>query len=395
MAQFAAPAPLRKAEIYVFRAPVAAPVRTSFGTMYDRPAVILRLEDADGAYGWGEAWCNFPACGAEHRARLLETVFIPHILGKAYEKPEQGFADIVQKTEILRLQSDEPGPLSQAAACLDIALWDLAARKAGKPLHAMLGNAGNSTQPAYASGINHPGVAETITRARDEGYRIFKVKMGFGAVQDMQNIHDGFDALRENERLAADVNQAWDLSTALAMVEKLNDYPLLWIEEPLRCDRPLDEWKKLAAASRIPLAAGENMRSHESFKAALASRAFAVIQPDLCKWGGLSECRKLAAKILAAKLRYCPHYLGGGIGLLASAHLLAAAGGDGLLEVDCNPNPLRELLAQPFPVVKDGKLSLSEAPGLGVEPDLAAAREFITLHKECRYMFGRLKTAPE
>ncbi|MDR0239086.1 MAG: mandelate racemase/muconate lactonizing enzyme family protein [Deltaproteobacteria bacterium] len=377
-------APICKAEIYVFRAPVAAPIRTSFGTMHDRPALILRLEDATGAYGWGEAWCNFPVCGAEHRARLLESVLIPHVLGKTYAHPEHGLAAIVRHTEVLRLQADEPGPLSQAAACVDIALWDLAARKADKPLHVILGQAGNSSLSAYASGINHPGIAETISRARNEGYRTFKVKIGFGDTQDMQNIHDGLDALREGERLAVDANQAWDLPTALAMIEKLNASPLLWIEEPLRCDRPWDEWKRLAASSRIPLAAGENMRSRESFETALVSRAFGVIQPDLCKWGGLSECRKIAAKILAAKLRYCPHYLGGGIGLLASAHLLAAAGGDGLLEVDCNPNPLRELLAQPFPAVANGTLNLSDAPGLGVEPDLIAVKDFMTFYKECR-----------
>ena len=378
------PDPISRAEIYVFRAPLVNPVCTSFGIMHDRPAVLLRLEDTAGAYGWGEAWCNFPVCGAEHRARLIETVFTPHLLGKTYEKPEDAFAALGRQTEVLKLQADEPGPLSQALAAVDIALWDLAARKAGKPVHAILGEAGNSNQPVYASGINHPGVAEIIYKARNTGHTVFKVKIGFGEQQDMQNIRDGLDALQEGERLAVDVNQAWDLPTALNMISKLNDLPLLWIEEPLRCDRPWDEWKQLAAASRIAVAAGENMRSHETFDAALASGIFGAIQPDVCKWGGLSDCRKVAARILAAGVRFCPHYLGGGIGLLASAHLLAAAGGEGLLEMDCNPNPLREMLAQPFPVIANGKLSLSDAPGLGVEPDFAAVKDFATFYKECR-----------
>ncbi|MCX7274523.1 MAG: hypothetical protein NTV19_15370 [Burkholderiales bacterium] len=72
-----------------------------------------------------------------------------------------------------------------------------------------------------------------------------------------------------------------------------------------------------------------------------------------------------------AGLRYCPHWLGGGIGLLASAHLLAAVGGEGLLEVDANPNPLRTLLAPRLSTVIDGVVQLGNDPGIGVEPDLA------------------------
>ena len=78
-------APVRSAEIFVFRAPIEKAVRTSFGIMHDRPAVLLRLEDEDGMHGWGEAWCNFPSCGAEHRARLLETAILPKVIGKPVE----------------------------------------------------------------------------------------------------------------------------------------------------------------------------------------------------------------------------------------------------------------------------------------------------------------------
>jgi len=377
------PAPITRAEIFVFRAPISTPIRTSFGTMHDRPAVILRLEDAEGAHGWGEAWCNFPSCGAEHRARLLQTVLVPHLLGSRPETPELASAELARRVEILALQADEPGPLAQALACVDIALWDLAARRAGRPLHALLGSAGNTSLPAYASGINHPGVADTIARAREEGYRFFKVKIGFGEDQDLQNVGDALDALRPGERLAVDVNQAWDLQQARDMARRLGSLPLLWIEEPLRCNRPVAEWKELAAASPLPLAGGENLRGRDQFATALAAGIFGVVQPDICKWGGLSQCRQVAAEILRDGVRYCPHYLGGGIGLLASAHLLAAVGGDGMLEVDCNPNPLRELLAAPFPPLRDSRFQLGDAPGLGSEPDLKSLAQYETLRTEC------------
>ncbi|EGW50372.1 hypothetical protein HMPREF1022_02568 [Desulfovibrio sp. 6_1_46AFAA] len=384
MREIPATAPLRHAEVFVFRAPIDAPVRTSFGVMHDRPAVLLRVEDEDGLCGWGEAWCNFPSCGAEHRGRLLAETVLPSALGASWREPGGLVREVARKLRILRLQADEPGPMDQALACLDIALWDLAARRAGVPLHALLGDAAMTAMPAYASGINHPGVAETVARTRQEGYRAFKVKIGFGREQDEANIRAALDSLLPGERLAADVNQAWTLEQALEALPRLSRYPLLWVEEPLACDRPAAEWAALAAAGRFTLAAGENIRSDTAFDAAIAAASVRVVQPDVCKWGGLTGCLRVARAALAAGLHYCPHYLGGGIGLLASAHLLAAVGGDGLLEVDCNPNPLRELLAAPFPRLRDGRFLLSDAPGLGVAPDMGALEKLLTFHARCR-----------
>ena len=362
-------APVRSAEIFVFRAPIEKAVRTSFGIMHDRPAVLLRLEDEDGMHGWGEAWCNFPSCGAEHRARLLETAILPKVIGKPWSSPAALSAEISGQLEVLRLQADEPGPMSQALAALDIALWDLAARRAGLPLHRFLGGCGDGSMPVYASGINHPDIAGTIRRTRAEGYRCFKIKIGFSEQSDAANLEEAFAALLPGEELAVDVNQAWTRRQALAGVEKLRRWPLLWIEEPLRCDSPAEDWAALAAASPHPLAAGENIRSHTDFSAAIIRRDLGVIQPDICKWGGLSNCLPVARAVLKAGLRYCPHYLGGGIGLL---------------EVDCNPNPLRELLARPFPAVREGRITLSDAAGLGVEPDLDAVENLVTYRAECR-----------
>ena len=92
--------------------------------------------------------------------------------------------------------------------------------------------------------------------------------------------------------------------------------------------------------------------------------------------GGFSGCLPVAQRVLQAGLRFCPHYLGGGIGLLASGHLLAAAGGDGMLEIDANPNPLRTLLWGPLATVHNGQSSLGTAPGLGIQPDLEAIARY-------------------
>jgi D-galactarolactone cycloisomerase len=82
--------------------------------------------------------------------------------------------------------------------------------------------------------------------------------------------------------------------------------------------------------------------------------------------------------VLAQGKRFCPHWLGAGVGLTASLHLKAAVGGPGYVEVDANPNPLRDLFAGPAFRVADGSVPLHGAPGLGIEPDLAACRGDVT-----------------
>lgn len=373
------PLAIRSVRARVYRCPLDTPVETAFGRMADRPMLLLAVTDASGATGWGEAWCNFPGVGVEHRARLVDSVLAPLLVGREFEDAATAFRHLTAATEVLALQCAEPGPFAQAIAGLDTALWDLAGRLAGQPLWRLLGGSDPSV-PAYASGLN-PTAPETLATPRHaDGFRAFKLKIGFGAERDLANLTALRTALGDAVGLMVDVNQGWTLDAATAMAPRLERFRLDWLEEPLRTDRPWSEWHSLAGATAIPLAAGENLAGDAAFDAALAERVLAVVQPDLAKWGGISACLPLAGRIRAAGARYCPHYLGGGIGLLASAHLLAAAGGDGLLEVDANPNPLRSLLCGPLERLEEGRATLPDAPGLGIEPDLAALERYAVSH---------------
>ena len=146
----------------------------------------------------------------------------------------------------------------------------------------------------------------------------------------------------------------------------------------VRADRPWEEWQALREAVDVPLAAGENIASRAGFQQALGDDVLRVIQPDIAKWGGLSVCLEIARDILESDKMFCPHYLGGGIGLLASAHLLAGVGGDGLLEVDSNDNPLRDRFCGPVINISDGLVTLEDDPGLGIEPDLSSIETYRT-----------------
>ena len=175
-----------------------------------------------------------------------------------------------------------------------------------------------------------------------------------------------------------DANQAWSPDTAALRIAELAPFNPYWIEEPLAADEPIAAWQQLAAQCALPLAAGENLRGEAAFNAALAAGHLRFVQPDVAKWGGLSGCRAIARLALQHNAVFCPHWLGGGIGLAASLHLRAAMGPAGFAEVDANPNPLREEVFTVAP--KDGWVSLSDAPGLGVEPDLVRLARYLVPH---------------
>jgi L-alanine-DL-glutamate epimerase-like enolase superfamily enzyme len=383
----AGPFRLHAVTAHVFRYPLETPVVTSFGTMRDRPMVLVRAEDVDGVVGWGEIWCNFPAVGAEHRARLVASVLAPLASARAFDDPAQAFDYLTQSTAVLALQAAEPGPFAQAIAGIDIALWDLCARRAGEPLWRMLGGRSPAIR-VYASGLDPDAPAALAVARREEGHRAFKLKIGFGRERDVANVRALRTALGADAALMVDANQAWTLDTAVAMVRALEGAELAWLEEPLRADRPWSEWRALRAATRIPLAAGENIAGDASFDAAVAAGVLGVIQPDLAKWGGFSRNVPLGRRVLAHGLRLCPHFLGGGIGLLASAHWLAAVGGDGMLEVDANPNPLRSATCGPIATIRDGCVRLGDEPGLGSEPDFGALARYAVPKQGQTRLFG-------
>jgi L-alanine-DL-glutamate epimerase-like enolase superfamily enzyme len=371
------PFTIRRIEAFCYRTPLATPVVTSFGSMRDRPALFVRVEDGDGQSGWGEVWCNFPSMGAEHRTRLINETLAPMLAGRAMTHPSEAFEHLSAATAVLALQSGEPGPFAQSIAGIDIALWDLFAKRAKAPLWRILGGTAPRMR-VYASGINPAGSIAQAEAALRRGHRALKLKIGFDADKDRINLRD-LRKLVGDGFLAVDVNQGWSIEAALQLAPALEQFNPAWLEEPLRADRPWSEWRSLQNRLTIPLAGGENIAGRENFATALSEGVLTVVQPDAAKWGGVSGCIAVARDVLASKRHYCPHFLGGGIGLLASAHLLAGSGGGGLLEVDSNDNPLREDFCGTVADIKDGEIVLPDTPGLGVEPDVKAIEKYRAL----------------
>ena len=337
--------------------------------------VLVKLTSDEGITGWGEIWCNFPNVGAEHRANLVTSVFAPLVLSKDHKTPEAAFDFLTKSTWVLGLQTGEFGPLAQCIAGIEIALSDIYAKQKDMPLWKLYGGQ-TSEVPVYASGINPTNSADIARKAIDLGYRGLKLKIGFDKKTDCKNLATLRHLTGEKVDLMVDANQAWNLEQAMAMLDSIAEFDLKWLEEPIAADRPQGEWTLLQKAASMPLAAGENIQGGKKFEVVINQNVLTVIQPDLAKWGGLSKTIPIAQKIINAGKRYCPHYLGGGIGLVASAHALAAVGGDGLLEVDINPNPLRSELVGEMLSIKPGFANLGSLPGLGFEPDLAPLKKY-------------------
>lgn len=225
------PFTIHRIEARCYRYPLATSVVTSFGEMRDRPTLFVRVEDGDGQTGWGEVWCNFPSVGAEHRTRLINDMLAPMLIGRAVTHPSDVFESLSAATSVLALQSGEPGPFAQAIAGIDIALWDLFAKRATTPLWRMLGGTSGRMR-VYASGINPAGSVAQAEAAMRRGHRAFKVKIGFDPDNDRANLRD-LRRLVGDRFLAADVNQGWGIETALQLAAPLEQFSLAWLEE--RC----------------------------------------------------------------------------------------------------------------------------------------------------------------
>lgn len=368
---------IAKVECWVFRAPVERPVAAAVGSMTNRPAVFVRVSATDGAWGWGEVFCNFPTVGAEHRARLVHEIVSPLVEGTPSDRPADTWQQLTQRLRRMALQSGEPGPLAQAVAAIDQALWDMQARRAGLPLWRLLADTpqANNRVRLYASGLGPEQPAEAALAKQAQGYSAFKFKVGFHADKDIADFEAIRAALGPRAQIMIDANQAWDPATAAQRIAALERYEPFWIEEPLAADEPLHVWRRLADSTPIALAAGENIRGHGDFDAAIHNGHLRFLQPDVAKWGGISGCLAVARRAEQAGLVFCPHWLGGGIGLAASMHLRAALGPTGLVEVDANPNPLREQVC-PIAGLEAGWLHLPDTPGIGVEPNLAALSRY-------------------
>ncbi len=344
------------------------PVRVSFGEMVHRYAILVRIDTDAGISGWGESWSNFPAWSPRERVYTIREGIAPHLLGEDPRQVGWLHDKLGRRLAGVARQWGAVGPISQAISGVDIALWDLLGKETGLPLHKLWGGATDLEVPVYGSGLGPGAVRPLVTPLLRSGVTAFKLKVGFGEEADQRNLMEVREQIGPDGILLTDANQAWDLTTALQMAAMLAEVDVYWLEEPIPTDQ-LAEMARLRAQVPFRIAGGENVYGCEGFRRLLDAGAVDIIQPDICKTGGLTETRTICSMAAARGVPYAPHYFGSAIGLIASLHLFAATPGGWMMELDANPNPLREELGGDAVAPKNGCLPVPTGPGLGLVPD--------------------------
>lgn len=367
---------IARIQVYVFQDDAPPAVESSFGTSTQRTSTLVKVEDGAGHHGWGEIWSGHPPFGAYHRASILEKLVAPRAVGRTIDAIPALLDELATAMLPMLRLAGEPGPIAHVLAGLDCALWDLAARARGIPLYRLLGGQARRL-PVYASGVSPAISQRDLDALRERGFRAFKFKAGFADDRALDALEATVGGLASGESAMIDANCGWDVDAARRALDRIRPLPLQWVEEPIGPERPASEWQALRAAGHR-LAAGENLLTLDAFRAAFDW--LDVVQPDLGKWGGVSGVLPLARETLARGKRYCPHAFGSHIGAALAAHVLCAAGGDGVLELDANSNPLRTLGAAGFPTPMDGHVSLHDAPGIGIDADPEALSAYAGRH---------------
>lgn len=329
-------------------------------------SLLVKVTSAQGCEGWGEALA-FEAAPLARAA--VEQVIAPLVIGRDATRIGPLMRVLQQQLHVL----GRAGSLQHALSALDTALWDIAGKTAGLPLHRLLGG-GDPDLACYASldGCGDPVLVRAGVRAAlDDGFTGVKLHERDAAV-----VHAAREEAGPGTDLMLDVNCAWPLAEAREQAARLRDLGLRWLEEPLWPPENYDGLARLRAGCGIPLAAGENVSALLDFDRLMSAGAVDVVQPSPAKMGGVSELAKVFAVAAVRNVTVVPHSFYHGPGLLAAVHVTAALGGPGAL-VEWRYSGLEALACGPAFQPDGGRIEVPQGPGLGIDPDPAVLDAYL------------------
>ena len=351
------------------------PIRTSggnspkmaLGIMPTRPALLIKIEDNSGCYGWGEIWANFPPRANTHKANIVEDVIETHLLGFSFSDPREVQELLRNSLSVFFLHIGQSQVFEHILAGIDTAIWDLALRHKGVSFTEFMGLASNRAR-SYASSINAEDLGRFIPLHAELGHTHFKLKIGFVEHGNARIVENAARLAPDGSSIMVDSNQSWTLGQAKVALRDIEGFEPYFAEEALRADAPLSDGEELADTTAIPLAAGENIYGIEDFLS-MTCAGLKVLQPDVAKWGGVSGALDLAQRAPEDVLIW-PHFMGTAVGQVAALSISAAIGKSSTCEVDVNDNPLRTDLCGDVIAIKGGHVELPSKPGLVHPPIL-------------------------
>lgn len=317
--------------------------------------VLIRIEDEEGNVGWGEAFAYF-CLEATHAA--VERMIAPFVVGQSIDDIAGWNVGIQRKLHLF----GRYGITLFALSGVDIALWDLAGKRAKKPLWQLLGAPGPVERPAYASLVRYGDadlVATQCQKALDLGYRHIKLhEIEPDIIRRARNV------IGPDVPLMVDANCAWTADETAALSDVFSECNVLWVEEPVF---PPDDYAGLARLEKqgVVTGAGENASTCFDFERLIASVTYP--QPSMTKVGGPSEfhqilkCCETAGKVAMA---HTPYF---GPGYFATLAMLPVMSPETLVEY-LFVEPAAFVAATPQPD-RNGMLASTTGPGIGFEPD--------------------------
>ena len=341
--------------------------------------VVVRITTDTGLVGYGEA--KAPVAPEATRA-VVRDLLAPLIMGA-----DPLDVDVLWERMYgsMRLRAHTSGFLLEAISGVDLALWDVRGKALGVPVCKLLGGTYRDRVRVYASGL--PGLvdprdAAARTRLEHEaralvarGFRALKLAGGFGVDADVESVRTVRAAVGEGIEIFCDAGGNYDVAHAHRLGRALEALGVGWLEAPLPAEH-VDGYAQLARALALPIA-NDVVSTRYQVCAFLVRSALDVVQPDVCRAGGLSECRRIAqlADVFGAGI--APHVsIGSPIQFAASAHLAAATPNFLVMEFWTGAAAFARLAPGAPLQITDGVLPVPMGPGLGLTIDDAALRHY-------------------
>jgi len=342
---------------------------------------FLKIETDEGVVGWGEPVVE----GRAHTVAAAVDELADHLFGTDPLRIEDHW-QVMTKGAFYR-----GGPiLSSAIAGVDQALWDIAGKVRGAPIHELLGGPVRERQRVYTwiAGDEPGDVAEGARERLEQGLTAVKMnatgRLGqLATVREIDEMLDRVAAVREvmgdDGGVAVDFHGRVTPASAREMCRLLEPLRPMFVEEPVVPELTAD-LGRICASTTIPIATGERLYSRWDFREVLGS-GIAVAQPDLSHAGGISECRRIATMAEAYGVSMAPHCPLGPIALAACLQLDFATANTLIQEMSWGIHynvggDILDYVVDPSVfAITDGQVARPTGPGLGIEINEAAVRK--------------------
>jgi D-galactarolactone cycloisomerase len=374
-------------KVHVLKTSLEVPFAFSQGWVKSRSATLVEVVTDEGLIGWGEAFAQGLE-PPEIAATVIEKALRPLVLGASPLDTEVLWHRMYHMTR----DYGRKGSVVAAISAVDTALWDIAGKARGEPIYQLLGGAFRTLVQPYATGFYRIDGQGEGARLADEaishfeaGFRLMKVKLGYGVKDDIRVMEQIAAAMQGKPvEFMVDSNHAYGRADALRLGRALEQYDLLWYEEPV-VPEDIASYVSLREQLAMPIAGGENEHTLFGFRHLLGAGGVDIAQPDLGSCGGITAGRHIVALAHAHGVIVNPHVWGSAVAQAASLQMLAALPvthhsifADGpVLEYDRSSHPFRrQLTVNPIDLA-DGIVHIPNGPGLGIEIDRDVIAQYL------------------